>query len=79
AITWSISVTFKVYFICVQAAFRSNVAMPDVFEVMGGTSLPPDSFAVKCCFCTRAVLVMVATMPLAVITRSDNCYYKSKR
>ncbi|MGB6672519.1 MAG: hypothetical protein WBE34_08800 [Candidatus Nitrosopolaris sp.] len=42
--------------------------MPDAFEVMAGTSLPLDSFAVKCC-CAKAGLVMIATMPLAGITQ----------
>ena len=59
--------TFKVYFICVPAAFRSNVAAPEDFDVIGGTSELPESLAVKCC-CAKAVLVTIATM--AVNTRS---------
>jgi hypothetical protein len=41
--------------------------MPDDLEVMGGTSLVPDSLAVKCCCCAKAVLAVITAKPLAAI------------
>ncbi len=44
--------------------------MPDDLEVMGGTSLFPDSLAVKCCW-AKAVLDATTAKPLAAIARSE--------
>ena len=45
--------------------------MPDDFDVIGGTSLAPDSLAVKCCCCAKAVLEDITAKPLAAIARTD--------
>jgi hypothetical protein len=45
--------------------------MPDDFDVNGGTSLAPDSLAVKCCCCAKAVLVAITAKPLPAIARRD--------